>query len=414
MSQPATTVSSPARRPPAPLGILTNPLPPGGGPGEDRSRLSSYSSSRSGAGDVTEDDGLYSDDGDWSDREQRRARDQSRTRGTSARGASVAGSSSGGGEAGSGSAFKGKGPMATHLRAGSRAPRSRSRARASRVVNEDDEGDDSPGLNGQDSGPLLGGDDEVARLDRGEELVRQRMRDRARTKKVRFPFSLSTTKGIRGTEPPFSRKQEAEKATKKRESDARAARLQGDGRRASYIPGPMTPGLELDLPPSERSFSGPGGVFGSTARSRDPSRSGLRDSVSSDGTEVGGYTTDTANNTIRGAPPLRSVSPFSAGGGGGGDYWPPVSPSVASRTSIRRSSYSSANEAGDEGDSGNPFVDRPVSSLGGQEPLEEEEEEGQDAGDAEDDDDDDDAGEDGEVEYTLKDRQDVRSHPSSF
>lgn len=44
----------------------------------------------------------------------------------------------------------------------------------------------SPLIGGRAQNPDLGGDDEVERRDRGEELVRQRMKDRARVKKVCF------------------------------------------------------------------------------------------------------------------------------------------------------------------------------------------------------------------------------------
>ncbi|KAL8276252.1 hypothetical protein RQP46_011326 [Phenoliferia psychrophenolica] len=314
----------------------------------------------------TDDD---SDAGDLSDA----SRGVARARGSSARGASATDAVSA-----SGSAFKGKGPMGAPalLRSSSAHPRSKSRTRSSREIDDDELDSD---LARPPMSPVIGrqldGDDEVERRDRGEELVRQRMRDRAKLKK------------------------EAEKAAKKRDSDvrdARASRLQ-DGRRASYAPPPPSDFDPTDAP-LDRSFSGPVGDRPTSAafpRSRDTSRSGLHESVSSEGTELGGY----ANNTVRGTVPPSPVSVAT-------DAWP-VSTSQMSPAFARRPSYASSTAS----ESANVFSDRPLSgrplsSLG--EPTASTHSRD---GEAEDEDDnqeeDEDASDDGAVEYTLKDRQDA-------
>lgn len=152
--------------------------------------------------------------------------------------------------------------------------------------------------------------------------------------------------------------------------------------------------------PFERSFSGPG-FSAPTARSRDPSRSGLRDSVSSDGTELG-YATDTpggGNSTIRAGAPASPISSVA-------DVWPPATP--LSPNFARRASYSStANGEDDASETGNVFSDRPLSraeletSDGGDDALADGE------GDDDEDDEDEDVEQGSALEYTIKDRQDV-------
>ncbi|KAK4700273.1 Ca2+:H+ antiporter, partial [Phenoliferia sp. Uapishka_3] len=370
-SQPSTTFSSPARR--TTSSILQNPLPL-----VNTTRISSYAARPDNESIYSEDDGTdFSDAG----RPPRAS--------SSARGSSVVG-----GESTGGSGLKGKGLA---VRSASQNPRSRSRARISRVVDDDDD-DPSEGAMRRTMSPVggrsmnpppLDEDDEVERRDRGEELVRQRMKDRARLKK------------------------EAEKASKKRESDARAARLH---RASSYAP--TTPGLDQDPAfPTDRSVSGassatyaadrpPGGNHPSPrsrdasvlrpVHSREQSRSGLRDSVASNATEIAGYSTDTGRDTIRPGGLSTSTSPAAS------DAWP-HSPA----TFNRGTSYASSVRNDDEDDSG--FTDRPLSRAGHEsirasevEDAEEEEE-----GDMEDGSDDEDMEDQGEVEYTLKDRQDA-------
>ena len=242
----------------------------------------------------------------------------------------------------------------------------RSKSRAREVVEEEE--------------PVREGDDEVARRDRGEELVRKRMKDRARVKKVRsFLYSGG------GRTKSQEREQEAEKASRKRESDARRTQLDL-ARRASYNPTAFSYDLDADL---DRSVSGAGVLpplarrSTEGARSRDVSRSG-RDSVMSQSTEGGRFASEAG--TQRALPwETGSEAPLSpALGRAGGVDGARDEEIMSEGRSLKEGEVDSGNEEDIE------------SGI-----LEEEEDE-------------DDTEVGGEVEYTLKDRQDVSRSPRRY
>lgn len=228
----------------------------------------------------------------------------------------------------------------------------------------------------------------------------------------------------------FRRIQEAERAEKSRKKellDARA-RLQLDPtRRISYATAPPTAELEGDFsvgaPPPRSAGLDPSLGYGIAptflrSRSRDPSRSGVRESTfSTESSDLGARSeADTERGHI--SPGLLPELSWPQ---------PPASAVVASsptaRITTRRPSYASTcNRTVDDDPQRDVFFDPPVVA----EERHDEEREPTDAGDLddgdagdepsdrdgdenEDEDEDEDANSGGEVEYTLKDRQDVRA-----
>ncbi|KAM0753578.1 hypothetical protein T439DRAFT_322474 [Meredithblackwellia eburnea MCA 4105] len=283
---------------------------------------------------------------------------------------------------------KGKAPLLAMRSASVSRARSKSRARLPVMEDEDeDEARDepvrrpmSPTGNRISSTVPLDADDEVERRDRGEELVRQRMKDRARQKK---------------------------EANRKRELESRTRATEGR-RPSSSIPASTNLAQTLEsfdpsrppLDPTTAPATPFGGGFAEdqlsqASRSREPSRVGFRDpdQFGSVDTGVGHSFSESGYDT------LRESSRFPAGG----------ARSASVSTSIgRRPSY--ASTTGFVDDDENVFADRPdpsnrsvstASVIEDRAPYDEEYDNG--GGDEDEDED----IEDGDVEYTLKDRQDA-------
>lgn len=231
MASSSTTTSGLPPSPRRPPGILQNPTPsmrerqlstssttlgPGVRPIVQGSGASTYSyHSAAGVrgypgGDTTETESILSEDpSEYSDSQApwEQTRPSRSALAPPATASSISTSTIGGATRSlpGGTGDKGKGLPLGPLRSASTAPpihrhRSKSRVRARGSDEDDDEmnpgGVERRAMSPAPGGRLLGAsagldeDDEVERRDRGEELVRKRMKDRARVKKVRVLFCL--------------------------------------------------------------------------------------------------------------------------------------------------------------------------------------------------------------------------------
>ena len=211
-------------------------------------------------------------------------------------------------------------------------------------------------------------DDEVERLDRGEELVRKRMRDRARLKKEQNRLS----RAVQGERDPTRRSSYNPTQPDFDPFDA-------TDRQFSTSSAPIAPGVRSgSKPPNVRSVS----------------------------------RTGRAELDERAITPV-SASPLTPGPPGGGlwntkspGFPRPMSRAASTRPDDDEGGYFSASNAGDG--TAESVADTADDADSGDENLEDEVREGEEE-DEEEDDEDDDSEElnRGEVEYTLKDRQDA-------